>query len=65
MWLNSSSNFTSIFSKVVIMTNIIYGLKFLHSGCITHMDLKPGNVLMDRNMVTKLIDFGEAHHPGL
>jgi serine/threonine protein kinase len=47
------------------MTNIIYGLKFLHSGHITHMDLKPGNVLMDRNMITKLIDFGEAHHPGL
>jgi len=37
------------------------GLKYFHIGLknpIYHLDLKPGNILLDRNMVPKLADFG-------
>ena len=37
------------------------GLKYLHEGFkepIYHMDLKPDNILLDKNMMPKLADFG-------
>ncbi|CAL4989421.1 unnamed protein product [Urochloa decumbens] len=37
------------------------GLKYLHMGLknpIYHLDLKPGNILLDSNMVPKIADFG-------
>ncbi|XP_073361090.1 cysteine-rich receptor-like protein kinase 44 [Aegilops tauschii subsp. strangulata] len=37
------------------------GLKYLHEGLdkpIYHLDLKPSNILLDKNMVPKLADFG-------
>ncbi|KAL6640387.1 hypothetical protein ACP70R_021510 [Stipagrostis hirtigluma subsp. patula] len=37
------------------------GLKYLHEGLgtpIYHLDLKPDNILLDKNMVPKLADFG-------
>uniref|UniRef100_A0A0D9XQB7 Protein kinase domain-containing protein n=1 Tax=Leersia perrieri TaxID=77586 RepID=A0A0D9XQB7_9ORYZ len=37
------------------------GLKYLHEELkppIYHLDLKPGNILLDKNMVPKLADFG-------
>jgi len=37
------------------------GLKYLHEGFkepIYHLDLKPDNILLDKNMVPKLADFG-------
>ena len=36
------------------------GLKYLHerSKPILHLDLKPDNILLDKNMVPKLADFG-------
>lgn len=36
------------------------GLKYLHQGerGTYHLDLKPGNILLDTNMVPKLADFG-------
>jgi serine/threonine protein kinase len=37
------------------------GLQYLHKGLenpMLHLDLKPGNILLDQNMVPKLADFG-------
>ena len=37
------------------------GLKYLHEGLnepIYHLDLKPDNILLDKNMVPKVADFG-------
>jgi len=44
-----------------IITGICQGLRFLHEGLdtsIIHMDLKPGNILLDANMTPKITDFG-------
>ena len=34
------------------------GLHYLHQGCIYHLDLKPGNVLLGTHMEPKITDFG-------
>ena len=39
------------------MIDILAGLHFLHSKCIIHRDIKPTNLLIDKNTV-KLADFG-------
>ncbi|XP_015697969.1 probable serine/threonine-protein kinase nek2 [Oryza brachyantha] len=44
-----------------IINGTCEGLKYLHeelSPPIYHLDLKPGNILLDKNMVPKLADFG-------
>lgn len=37
-------------------------LAFIHSHQIAHLDVKPGNILIDKNGVAKLIDFGTSKH---
>ncbi|CAL5079917.1 unnamed protein product [Urochloa decumbens] len=41
-----------------IINGICQGLHQLHKDNILHMDLKPGNILLDDNMVPKIADFG-------
>lgn len=39
------------------------GLKYLHEGLkesLYHLGLNPDNILLDENMIPKLIDFGSA-----
>lgn len=42
----------------IIMT--LKGLRYLHNNWILHRDLKPNNLLIDKNGVLKLADFGLA-----
>ncbi|XBI49688.1 hypothetical protein VPH35_113226 [Triticum aestivum] len=37
---------------------ICQGLDYLHKNCISHMDLKPENVLFDEKMVPKILEYG-------
>ena len=43
--------------KQIIITGIAYGLKYLHSLEILHRDIKPGNILLDKNYYPKITDF--------
>lgn len=47
-------------TRYSIIRAICEGLKYLHEGerPTYHLDLKPGNILLDMNMVPKLADFG-------
>lgn len=44
-------------TRFKIIKGICQGLLFLHRIPIVHMDLKPGNILLDDNMVPKISDF--------
>ena len=52
----------SLWSKVYVLLNILQGLRHLVSQKIVHLDLKPSNIIVSRNYITKIIDFGEAYH---
>ena len=39
---------------------ILRGLKYMHSACILHRDLKPRNILINSNCDLKICDFGLA-----
>jgi coatomer subunit beta' len=41
-----------------IIKGICEGLLHLHEKRILHLDLKPGNILVDEHMVPKITDFG-------
>ena len=41
------------------------GIKFLHDKKTYHIDLKPGNVLVSKNFIVKITDFGESICPDI
>ncbi|XP_024023684.1 rust resistance kinase Lr10 [Morus notabilis] len=46
-----------------IALGIAKGIEYLHQGCdqrILHFDIKPRNILLDRNFIPKIADFGLA-----
>ena len=48
-------------SRTRIISEICLGLVFLHSNkphLVIHGDLKPANILLDANLISKLSDFG-------
>ncbi|XP_071685748.1 U-box domain-containing protein 33-like [Rutidosis leptorrhynchoides] len=48
-------------NRIRIAAELCAALIFLHSCGVVHGNLKPTNILLDRNLVTKLTDFG-IHH---
>jgi serine/threonine protein kinase len=45
---------------VRILAGIARGMAHLHENRIVHRDLKPGNVMLDKRMIAKIVDFGTS-----
>jgi serine/threonine protein kinase len=48
---------------VFIIIGVVRGLAHLHHKCnptIVHLDIKPQNILLDKDYTPKLVDFGLA-----
>lgn len=60
--MHESGCTNSIFTKINVILYVLYGVMFLHSKKVFHMDIKPQNILIDKNLVPKIADFGSAYN---
>ncbi|KAL1545016.1 non-specific serine/threonine protein kinase [Salvia divinorum] len=60
-WLYCDGLFLDIMQRINVMIDVASALEYLHHGCVKpviHCDLKPSNVLLDKDMVGHITDFG-------
>ena len=50
----------SLSTRLFMAHSIAMGLRYCHAYGIVHMDIKPENILIAKNLITKITDFGEA-----
>lgn len=55
----------SMHSKMHVFIHLANALNFLEKQMVVHMDLSAHNVMVCKDLLIKVIDFGEAYHPYL
>lgn len=50
----------SLSTRLFMAHSIAMGLRYCHAYGIVHMDIKPGNILIAKNLMAKITDFGET-----
>ena len=55
----------SLWTKVCILLNLVHGLRYLENYGIVHLDVKPINALICKQLMVKIIDYGEAYHKSI
>jgi serine/threonine protein kinase len=45
-------------SILILMYNLLCGMKFMHSAGVMHRDIKPDNILIDKKGSVMFCDFG-------
>lgn len=51
--------------KIAVFANLAKGLGFLNYNFLTHRDIKPYNIMVDRKTSPRIIDFGSAITPNI
>lgn len=59
-WIKENPN-PPIQNVIVIIQQVMKGLRAFHRRETIHQDLKPGNIMLDQNGEAKIIDFGSCH----
>jgi hypothetical protein len=54
VWINENKKYLKMFE------HLIKGVELLHSQKICHNDLHPGNIILGRDRLPRIIDFGES-----
>ncbi|KAF7105420.1 hypothetical protein CFC21_106236 [Triticum aestivum] len=57
-YITDSSGGLEWVKRFQVIKGICEGLNYLHQNNIMHLDLKPGNILLDEDMMPKITDFG-------
>lgn len=63
-WINENPK-ASIEDVLYLVEQIAKAIRAMHRRETLHQDIKPDNILIDKNGIVKLIDFGSCHVAGI